>query len=106
MRSGEFEVCSIDREVPQLGIQICRFSLKLSGLRIPHSALRTFDGGTTLGDSGLEFFDMFVREPDGANQRAAFARAVAVGASGDQEMKMIRHLPVMLGGGSGMFGVE
>ena len=56
--------------------------------------------------SRLEFFDVFVGQFDGADERFALAEAVAVGAAGHEQMKFVGDFQITLGRRGRVFGVE
>ena len=56
----------------------------------------SFTGGFFCGDSLMQFFDVFVRQFDAADERLALAEAVAVGAAGDEQMEFLRDFQVAL----------
>ena len=56
---------------------------------------------------GLEFFDVLVRQLDGADERFAFAHAVAIRAAGDEQIVLVGDVADNAAAvGGGMLGVK
>ena len=63
-------------------------------------------GRSAFSDFGLELFDVLIGKLDGADEGLAFAHAVAIRAAGHEQIEAVRKFKIMLGNGSGMFGVK
>src|ERR1017187_8996967 len=55
---------------------------------------------------GQEFFHIYERHANGADERLGLAKTVAVAAAGDEQMVFLRNLQIAFGHHGGMFGVK